>query len=74
MHLSSYYASSWQDNVKANGELSKILESTRSRLISQLHCKEDENDRLIAQIQVSRRDSIWLVVSYYIRQVVYKVA
>ncbi|XP_062310607.1 outer dense fiber protein 2-like isoform X1 [Osmerus eperlanus] len=45
------YLDSEKDNVKANGELSKILESTRSRLISQLHCKEDENDRLIAQIQ-----------------------
>ncbi|XP_051525459.1 outer dense fiber protein 2-like [Myxocyprinus asiaticus] len=40
-----------KDHLKSTGELSKILESTRSRLQNQLHKKEAENNRLEAQIQ-----------------------
>uniref|UniRef100_A0A8C2E6V4 Outer dense fiber protein 2 n=1 Tax=Cyprinus carpio TaxID=7962 RepID=A0A8C2E6V4_CYPCA len=40
-----------QDHLRTAGELSKVLESTRSRLQNQLHKKEAENNRLGAQIQ-----------------------
>uniref|UniRef100_A0A673FYD8 Outer dense fiber protein 2 n=1 Tax=Sinocyclocheilus rhinocerous TaxID=307959 RepID=A0A673FYD8_9TELE len=39
------------DHLRTAGELSKVLESTRSRLQNQLHKKEAENNRLEAQIQ-----------------------
>lgn len=39
--------------MRTTGGLSKVLESTRRRLQSQLHKKETENNRLVAQIQVS---------------------
>ncbi|KAL1269732.1 hypothetical protein QQF64_032021 [Cirrhinus molitorella] len=47
-------ASQMAENLGASataGELSKVLESTRSRLQNQLHKKEAENNRLEAQIQ-----------------------
>lgn len=44
---------SWQDNVKTTEELSRILESTRDHLESQLNRKDTENSILAAQIQVS---------------------
>uniref|UniRef100_A0A671T3L4 Outer dense fiber protein 2 n=1 Tax=Sinocyclocheilus anshuiensis TaxID=1608454 RepID=A0A671T3L4_9TELE len=40
-----------QEHLRTAGELSKVLESTRSRLQNQLHKKEAENNRLEAQIQ-----------------------
>uniref|UniRef100_A0A8C1LLT7 Outer dense fiber protein 2 n=1 Tax=Cyprinus carpio TaxID=7962 RepID=A0A8C1LLT7_CYPCA len=40
-----------KDHLRTAGELSKVLESTRSRLQNQLHKKEAENNRLGAQIQ-----------------------
>ncbi|XP_058640483.1 outer dense fiber protein 2b isoform X2 [Onychostoma macrolepis] len=40
-----------KDHLRTAGELSKVLESTRSRLQNQLHKKEAENNRLEAQIQ-----------------------
>ncbi|XP_029915276.1 outer dense fiber protein 2b isoform X2 [Myripristis murdjan] len=40
-----------KDNVKTTEELSKILESTRSHLESQLNRKEAENSHLAGQIQ-----------------------
>ncbi|KTF76702.1 hypothetical protein cypCar_00010424 [Cyprinus carpio] len=40
-----------RDHLRTAGELSKVLESTRSRLQNQLHKKEAENNRLGAQIQ-----------------------
>ncbi|XP_059359466.1 outer dense fiber protein 2b isoform X2 [Carassius carassius] len=40
-----------KDHLKTAGELSKVLESTRSRLQKQLLKKEAENNRLEAQIQ-----------------------
>lgn len=40
-----------KEHLRTTGELSKVLESTRSRLQNQLHKKEAENNRLGAQIQ-----------------------
>uniref|UniRef100_A0A672R408 Outer dense fiber protein 2 n=2 Tax=Sinocyclocheilus grahami TaxID=75366 RepID=A0A672R408_SINGR len=40
-----------KEHLRTAGELSKVLESTRSRLQNQLHKKEAENNRLEAQIQ-----------------------
>ncbi|XP_077078879.1 outer dense fiber protein 2b isoform X2 [Siphateles boraxobius] len=40
-----------KEHQRTTGELSKVLESTRSRLQNQLHKKEAENNRLEAQIQ-----------------------
>lgn len=40
-----------KEHLRTTGELSKVLESTRSRLQNQLHKKEAENNRLEAQIQ-----------------------
>ncbi|XP_016314717.1 outer dense fiber protein 2b isoform X2 [Sinocyclocheilus anshuiensis] len=40
-----------KDHLRTAGELSKVLESTRSRLQNQLHKKEAENNWLEAQIQ-----------------------
>ncbi|XP_050973069.1 outer dense fiber protein 2b isoform X2 [Labeo rohita] len=40
-----------KEHLRTAGELSKVLESTRSRLQNQLHKKEAEKNRLEAQIQ-----------------------
>ncbi|KAK7135673.1 hypothetical protein R3I94_014363 [Phoxinus phoxinus] len=40
-----------KEHLRTTGELSKALESTRSRLQNQLHKKEAENNRLEAQVQ-----------------------
>ncbi|XP_051760166.1 outer dense fiber protein 2b isoform X1 [Ctenopharyngodon idella] len=40
-----------QEHLRTTGSLSKVLESTRSRLQNQLHKKEAENNLLEAQIQ-----------------------
>ncbi|XP_073674803.1 outer dense fiber protein 2b [Garra rufa] len=40
-----------KEHLRTAGELSKVLESTRSRLQNQLHKKEAENNRLEAHIQ-----------------------
>ncbi|XP_051508951.1 outer dense fiber protein 2-like [Myxocyprinus asiaticus] len=39
-----------KDHLRGTGELSKVLESTRSRLQNQLHKKEAENNQLETQI------------------------
>uniref|UniRef100_A0A3P8YZJ5 Outer dense fiber protein 2 n=1 Tax=Esox lucius TaxID=8010 RepID=A0A3P8YZJ5_ESOLU len=41
----------FQENAKTTGELSKVLESTRAHLQSQLRSKEAENNRLAVQIK-----------------------
>uniref|UniRef100_A0A8C8D3N5 Outer dense fiber protein 2 n=1 Tax=Oncorhynchus tshawytscha TaxID=74940 RepID=A0A8C8D3N5_ONCTS len=40
-----------KENAKTTGELSKVLESTRAQLQSQLHSKEADNNRLAVQIK-----------------------
>ncbi|KAJ7988218.1 hypothetical protein DPEC_G00321320 [Dallia pectoralis] len=40
-----------KENAKSTGELSKVLESTRAHLQSQLRSKEAENNRLAVQIK-----------------------
>uniref|UniRef100_A0A8C1HRD1 Outer dense fiber protein 2 n=2 Tax=Cyprinus carpio TaxID=7962 RepID=A0A8C1HRD1_CYPCA len=49
--LKEMFCDCHQDHLRTAGELSKVLESTRSRLQNQLHKKEAENNRLGAQIQ-----------------------
>ncbi|XP_041753528.1 outer dense fiber protein 2 isoform X3 [Coregonus clupeaformis] len=40
-----------KENAKTTGELSKVLESTRAHLQSQLRSKEADNNRLVVQIK-----------------------